>query len=680
MRILSLGLAAVAPAILIVAFLVGSTPDEEEFRWGILSTTLHIQALAQGRLAAWEPALGLGMPAPMVPNFNTYPLAPLLIGVTAATWAQLLYVFQTIVGALGIWQLGAMLRLTAIVRAVCVFTFLLATPTLNYAVTDFWPSHYVMWTTAPWLLWMAWRLLNATGAQLRSSSVLLGVTAGIVLATTHPGHVPVYGVIVLAVGIASWRAVGSRWAWLLLAAAIAVAIASPSLLQLVRERTIFDPALGIVKLPEPLPPDALRDVFLRPLSFSERAWEVEVVARGTRLLFFGGPFAVLALVGAIRCVRTRPDLVIAAVVGTVLLFTSLLPLTFVSRFHFRDPLTLCAILLAGLGANSLLDGRRVRIAATLLLILQVGVVAAAASPFVESLWYRDARNALWFKGATAQSDFPDRLLALMSQPGRIAYSPRVDYAISQGERLHEGLGVNALAYRGRALVNGSFKGVSNDVLWPDDRLFYGRIRLPRQAIESDAVLDLLGIRYILADPEEAVAPGLRAVGPMPATIGQPLVLYENSDASQGGIIVDASPAALLPMPTYPECAHDRLLCRDLTPLAQVRRRDRVEVARRGGRIDVGVDRADQPRLLVLAEMFRPDWRAIADGEALRTHSVGSGLLGVTIPPGATTVRAEYRPTSLFAATVLSWTVLAAGCLALARWWKLSRRASAQRSG
>ena len=134
MRRLSLAhvLAAAAPALLVVTFLVGSAPDEEEFRWGILSSFLHARALAGGTLLSWTSTLGLGLPQPMVPNFNLHPLMPLL--------------------AAGVWSLCRTLEVAPVVRAVAVLTYLLATPTQNYALTDLWLSHYVMWTMGPWLL------------------------------------------------------------------------------------------------------------------------------------------------------------------------------------------------------------------------------------------------------------------------------------------------------------------------------------------------------------------------------------------------------------------------------------------------------------------------------------------------------------------------------------------------
>ena len=387
-------------------------------------------------------------------------------------------------------------------------------------------------------------------------------------------------------------------------------------------------------------------------------------------MFFGGPFAALALAGMARFARQRLDLALGMVVAGVLLFTTLLPLTFVSRFEFRDPLTLCAIPLAGLMADCLLAQRAVgRLVGIILLTLQVGVVGAAASPFIEMMWTREARGATWFRGATGENEFVDNLQALMRTPGRIALASRLDAAVSEGERLQDGLGVNALAYRGLPLVNGSFKIISTDVFWPDDRLYYGRIRLPPQLIESRDALNALGIRYVLAYPGDAVAPGLLRLSPDPKTIGAPIIAYENESASHGVLILDDQ--ALPTLPLYAGCANDRLLCRDMAPLAQLARPDRVAIDRQEARIAVGVDAESTPRLLVLIDMFRRGWVATADGRTLTAISVGPGLLGVRVPPGVKDVRLDYHAAWFTASTLAAWVALAGGLIAL--YFQASRR-------
>jgi hypothetical protein len=672
-RILPLGIAAAAPAWLVVTFLAGSIPDDEELRWGILSSFLHVRALADATWPTWSSALGLGMPQPMIPNFHMHPLVPLLAVISPVNWLRLLYAAHTVIASFGMWRLGRMLRLTPLTAAVCVFTFLLATPTQNYALTDLWPSHFVMWTSAPWLLLLAWRLLESEGREALRLSVLLGLAAGIVLASTHPGHAPVYATVVLALAAARWDAMLARWRPLLIAAAIALTIASPNLLQLSTERQLFAQDARIEKLyPSPLPLSAAWEVFFRPLPLPSAALTTsydaltgELEAQDTRVLFFGGPFAVLSLLGIVLFARSRPDLALGTLLSTVLLFTSLLPLAFLSRFHFRDPALLCAIPLAGLAADYLLARRRTsKAAALLLLTAQMFVVTAAALPFVAGLWDDDARQAMWYRGATADTDVADRIVSSITTPGRLAFSSTVDSSVmGRQERLADGLVDNALAYRGVALVNGSFKGVSMDVLWPSEseRMFYGRTRVPRQLVESDAGLDVLGIRYVLAAAGEPVAPGLQEIATIQASASS-LRLYENPDTSQGAVVLPDRAEQPRVLPAYPGCLNDRLFCKDLTTLARLQHEDRVHVVRRGSRIDITAPGGTERRLLVVAEMFRPAWVAQSGDGRLATLSIGPGLLGIILPPGTTGVRLDFRPLLLISATLLAWCA-AAGSVA-----------------
>ena len=368
--------------------------------------------------------------------------------------------------------------------------------------------------------------------------------------------------------------------------------------------------------------------------------------------------------GSCGWVCTHRDLAFGVAIASVLLFTPLVPITFASRFHFRDPLLLCAIPLAALTAERLMRAPRTRPLAILLLVVQIGVIALAAWPFLKVTWGPDARQAVWFRGATGETLFVDNLIYLMPHAGRLAFSPRVDYEISLHERIREGLGVNALAYRGVSIVNGSFKGVSNDVLWQDDSLFYGRIRLPERLVASDEAFDVLGIRYLLAKTGEAVAPGLVVAGSVATADSDRLVLYENRDAGPGAFVLGVPEAQLPDLPRFPGCSNDRILCRDLAPLARLRRDGRIEIQRRGARIDVDVEAWNEAALLVVVEMFRPEWIASTGGRPLATASIGPGLLGVALPPGTTSVRLDYRPTLLLAANVVAWIATAGGLVAL----------------
>lgn len=668
-RLSSVGLACGVVAVFSMTFVVGSSPDEEEFRFAILSTWLHVDALRHGRLEFWTAMLGLGVPQPFTPNFLLHPLLPLLAVVSPVTWTRVLLLAHTLLGAAGMWQLTRHLRATALTSAVCVSTFLLATPAQNYVLTDFWPSHYIVWTSAPWLLLLAWRVLEADGRALRVWSVASGLCAGLVVASANPGHLIVYATVAAAVVVAHWRRVVARGRWIALAILIAAAIASPTLAQVAHERPMFAPDLESWNLPAPLPWSAAWNAFFSPLGPTSEPLPF------TRTLFFGGPFAVLCLIGCVRFARRHVDLALVVATCTVLLFTALLPLSFVSaRFHFRDPLILAAIPLAGLSLERLLSARRWRPVAVLVVITQLGVLFASAWPAMARTLTPDARRAEWFRAATGATEPVEILLKLARPAGRMIFSPAVDDEVYELSHLQEGLGVNALAYRGLSVVNGWFKGVSAGTVWPDERWFYARVSAPQQLLESAAGLDVLGIRYVLANADETVAEDLRRRGVIPKRDGTHFVLYENSNPWPDAFVLDSA-AEQIPLVRLPGCSNDLVLCTDLAPLAERRSTDGLLIRHRNGRIDVRLFPADEPRLLVISQMFRLDWVASADGSRLTTVPAFGGLIGVRVPPGIDSVQLRYRPVMVMAATALAWCTLIAGFAALIVLRRTGRRSA-----
>jgi hypothetical protein len=655
---LSIGIVCGVVAFFSTAFLLGSTPDEEEFRFSILSAWLHVDALRHGGLAFWTSTLGFGVPQPFSPNLSFHPLLPLLAFLSPVTWVRVLLLGHTLLGAAGMWQLARRLGMRPLTTAVCVSTFLLATPAQNYVLTDFWLSHYIVWTSAPWLLLLAWRLLEAEGRALQIRALTFGLCAGLVAASANPGHLIVYVVVAAAVLTVHHREAAARGRWIALAALVAMAIACPMVAQLAHERPLFAPELPSWALPAPLPWTSALNTFAGP--FGPRNPRLPFA----RMLFFGGPFAVLCLIGCVRFARRHADLVLVVAVSTVLLFTPLLPVPFVSaRFHFRDPLILAAILLAGLAVERLLaSGPSRRLAATAL-SAQLVIMCASAWPAMARTWVGDARRTEWFLSAVGATDPVEALLNVARPAGRLVLSPVVDEEIFEDARIQEGLGINALAYRGFPVVNGWFKGVSTASIWPDERLLYGRIRVPQELLESETTLDVLGIRYVLAHDEEPVAQDLVRRGVIPKYDGTDLVLYENPDRWPDAFVLPPE-AERVPVASLPACANNRLLCTDLAPIAGLRSTDDLMIQEQNGRIDIELSPADAPRLLVVSQMFRPDWTASANDSGLATVRAFGGLIGVRVPAGVTSVQLRYRPIIVMLATWVAWGTLIACVAAL----------------
>ena len=649
------------------ALAVGTPPDDEEFRHAVLTSWLHVRALSEWHYAFWTSRLALGLPQPFIPNFWFHPLLPLLAIVQPATWVYLLLVAHTICGAAGMWQVGRELGWRPIVRAICAFTFLLAAPGINYALNDTWPSHWIVWTSIPWLLLCLWRALDSDGRERWRSSVMLGLLTGLVIANANPAYAVVYAVLVPGVLVARWRSVMARWCPLSVAALIALLVASPNAAALVSEHGFFTPGLHFESDPRPLPLAVAGDVLLRPLS-QFAPYIRSAVDNDARTLSFGGPFALLVIAACFRRGWSRLELVFGLALGLAYLFTTLGPVTIVSqRYQFRDPVTLCAILLAGMAAERGLQQKRTRHVTGLLLLLQIGAVALIAAPYARYAW-AEARSATpWFRAATAAIPAADTLVSALARPGLVAFSPRVEREVMNRTYLSAGIGVNGLAYRRVHVLDGWFKGVSADPVWPDERLFYARIAPPQPFLESAASLDILGVRYVIAQRGETVAPNLRE-RPLDIAAAPELVLYENENAGGGAVLIDAG-AERLHLPLLAECPNDHLLCRDLSAVAKLAPSP-VSIVRSEGAIDASFDPLNRPRTLVIAEMFRPAWSARTGDEHPSTFAFLNSLLAVAVPAGATSVHLAYRPPLISAASLAAWLTIAGSLLAVIR---LTRR-------
>ncbi len=659
----SVGLVVAACAMLQAAFVFGTPPDEEEFRYAVLTSLLHLRALGEGTHAFWTSFLGFGVPQPFIPNFWYHPLLPLLAILEPATWVRLLLFVHTIIGAAGMWDLCTVLALRPVVRAACTCTFLLSAPAMNYALTDTWPSHWVVWTSMPWLVSCVWRLLDSRGRNQWLFGVLLGLASGLVLASANPANAVVYGAVVAGVMLCRFRDVADRWPVLCVSALIMFAVASPNAAVLVSEREFYASDQRLVNDTDPLPLAALWDVFLRPLSRTAFP-RLDLAPDEPRTLFFGGPFAVLCLVACARRGWHRRELVAGLAIATAFLFTTLGPIPIVSaRYQFRDPVILCAIPLAGMAAERGLQRARLRNLVAVALALQIAAVALAVYPFVRRAL---AEDPIWFRGATAAAPEATPLVSALGRAERVLFSAEVDRDVINRAYLQSGLGVNALGYRRIPVISGSFKGVSADSIWPDERLFYARVATPQALLTSGETLDVLGVRYVVARRGESVAPDLRE---RPATMptAPELVVYENEDAWSGAFVVDAD-AGAIDAPPFQDCANDRLLCRDLSAVAHLHP-IRAAVRRSEGAIDVSFDRLQKPGVVVVSEMFRPAWTAMAGGDSLPTFAFLQSLLAVRVTAGATSVHLAYRPSLMHIATLAAWVAIAGSLVALVRFFR-----------
>ena len=166
-----------------------------------------------------------------------------------------------------------------------------------------------------------------------------------------------------------------------------------------------------------------------------------------------------------------------------------------------------------------------------------------AWPFAWAAW--ESRGAE--RAALARTPTTEALREWTTRvPGRWYLAPRLDALVRDGRLQEAGLWRDIWIYRGLPVVNGSFKGVSTDVLYPSGSLPIGRIVGEAATVQNAATLAGLGIGAVLATADEPVAPELVEVARYSAE-GETIRLLRHPAAWPGGaFVMPATLAAPLP--------------------------------------------------------------------------------------------------------------------------------------
>lgn len=660
-------LPAASVAFLLAGAVCGSTTDDEEYRNLVVSLIIHARAILDGTYPFWTSDMGLGMPHPLHPAFIFHPLMPLFGLLPPGTALRAVYVLHAALGAWGCWRLIRHLGPGPWIAGLAASTWALATPALNYSLADLWLAHFFGWSLFPWLVLLLRQVLDdgAPGQPWRRA-VSLGLALGLLGANGHFGQVPLLVLPMALMCAFEPRATVRRLPALIGAAVLGTCIASPPVIRLVEELGYF-PALPRNTVEVPVGAREFAGLILRPFIDLGADGSVRLGEFGAQTPFFGGPMFLLAVaaIAGVRATGRYHQGLAAAFAGSfvALFWPQVLDRELTSgSYGFRDPLSLFGIALGSLALAAL--ARRSPRLAVAAGAAQMTVLVVSAWPLVHGAW--ESRGAE--RRALQQTPLTTALRAWTARlPGRWYVAPRLDAMIRQGTLQDDGLWRDIWIYRGLPIVNGAFKGISTDVLYPSGSLPIGRIEGEAATAHSAATLAVLGLGAVLATAEEPVSPGLEEVQRFTAQDAT-IRLLRHPGVWAGGALLRADALAAT-LPALPDCRQAGLLCRDFSPVA-ASADPRVQLTRRHGSLDVRFDASSEPRVLVLPEMFRPAWTARAGSRTLDVVDAWHGLLAVRVPAGVGDVALRYRPRLVMAATAASALAIAAAILTLA--WRRSR--------
>lgn len=505
--------------------------DREDQYTTVLSALIHWQHIWQGRYLFWYDGLGLGTPLPLGHDFDLHPLWALWPWLPLATLMLVFWFAHLAIGSVYVWRVARALAIQPHVAATCALTFLLSAPTLNYVYSDDWSSVFFEWAMYPVLVFYCLQLTRDRPYVSRLfSACVLGVLVGFCVVTGHLGYaVVLFSVLaVFAIVLIAHRfVIIPAFA---IAGLLALALSAESLFYAASEAARFPADAGRsiqdgIELSQylraairPLGP-AVWDAAVRGIPWA--LWEAYLAGNAhTREPFFGGVFLAAAALTCLAAVPLRAsprgvefDLRTAAwrasaacfalsVVASILP-ARVMPSAFSGAWLFRDTAIFFGILLAGFGLTGLarLGQRSAPVVVSLLLgvqVLQMLLVAPAAMilgftrPAPPSYWQigQGAGVAGWL--ADEASGVGRRLYIGLEADQLLQERPGVDGVYLPAE----------LTLVGVSVVNGRFKGVSMDPLYPSPRQMNGVIASHADPPRNATLLNVLGITHVLLGQNE----------------------------------------------------------------------------------------------------------------------------------------------------------------------------------
>jgi hypothetical protein len=668
---LAFGLLFLAPLLVYGPF------DTEEGGLGIFASQVHYRALWQGHWPFWLNDLGFGTPMPIGHRLDAHPLFA-LSGVTSLRIALTL-VWMAHVAAMVVYflRLAAVSGIQRPLRLILLAFYLFSAVSVCLFYETDWLTCVIAWTVYPVIVFYVHQAIQGEAAtRFWLASTRLALLGGFWVLNAHPGYLAPLALTLVVYVLVAAPLARRVYACLAVASVLCLAMSAERIYFLASEMQLFPASLA-------------RSAQAEQTEYSVAAYAAAAIAPFTpvpghmRLPFIGlvlGGAAVAAVFRFARSDDRHARGCVAAFAAALVL--SLLPYELVAQriaasagWLFRDPMLFFGLFSAGLLLQRALDSAPPEAArwrrAFVWTVLAIQACQQGATIAFGFRHYDRQRGALEFYRHQSQAVGVGRVLVDEARKvGPRVYLSKEAHELARGGLSRHGIHfATDLVFLGLNPLNGWFKGVSMDRLYPSPYQMHGHIRGERDVMDNTALLDVLGIDLVLTTANDVPpASGLVPVRTIPLTTPRgatTLVVLANRDAWPSGVLMDPA-ARSLALPRRGRCSHDAALCRDYGAFGALRQPEWLSIAADVGRYTVSVKPSERERLLFISALYRPEWKATANGRELRIDPVANAFLGVTLPPGVTDVDVRFVPSMRIALTWLSMiTVIAVAAAVIA---------------
>lgn len=659
----------------LLPLLVRGPLDQEEYDLGIFSGRFAFKAFFDGSYGLWLPDLGFGTPMPVGQSFGSYLPFVMFDMLSMSQWFIVFWLLQLWLGIYCMLRLCRSLDIKRNVGLLAAVTFALSMPTVNYGFTDEWPTAFFTWTIYPVVILLLTNFLQAEDDKFAPKVGLLGFIMGVWLLKSHPGHLSILVIpmVIYVLVLMPWR--NTRiWLGLSLACLISLLMSFDTYAFIAIESSRF-PANLARATQSGYTPQTYLWTLLYPLTFPvEQTFVVSLKDflrnRFSRGPFFGTPFMLIAVGAALWAIleqnRQRTAAGLAFLVSlTLSLADSSMVKVFSGMWLARDPLIIFGILSAAMALTAILNSRSVwcRRIGISLMVCQIMQLLLAFIPFIAySGFHYDApktfTNRIHYLGEDASSNLKSWLTGNGSRIGqRFLLSTQVQSDMRRTWTSEGVYGYTALVRIGLPVVNGWFKNISMDTIYPSSYLMHGKISGNSAIFNNRSFLDVAGIKWILLDADELKDFPRYTDFEFPHIYkgknGQSLALLENPRAWPLAVFIDHDIINLHKLPRAAGCSYEGISCANLDYLKAAKQPGNIDSHMSHERITLKFQPSSHTRQALLTVFAHDGWKAQTGGEKLPINKIDGAFMSVQVPAGASKIELSYQPTFRLTAMLIS---------------------------
>lgn len=646
----------------LVPLLVRGPIDQEEYDLGVFSGWYAFESLLKGSLGLWLPDLGFGAPMPVGQSFGSYPLFFLSSAIGLSAWFRLFWVVQLWLACYFLLRICRQLGIHPVVALAVIASFAFGMPTVNYGMTDDWPTAFFVWTTYPLVMYLLTDLcLGADDSKAWKKLPLLGFVLGMWLGKGHPGHVSLF-----VIPTATYLAIIMPWqskrilSILGLSCVVASLIALDSYAFLISEAMRFPS--GTERITQP---GYTLETYLYALAHPFASMSVpsfigisglftNAYSRGP---FFGASFMFAALCSIFLAAgdRRRLAVMVAAAAAFVLSMGSpSVSKVFSGLWLARDPLVFFGLLCAGQALTILLcsTSRIRRTVAKYGIALQLLHVILAFVPIIFYIGLHlgvpeKYSKRIGYAGEGISPQLKSWITGDGTRTGqRFLLSSGLQEEI-RGGWVSEGLyGYTDLVKLGIPIVSGWFKNVSMDSIYPSRSLGHGSIGGDYRVLSNRSFLDVAGIRWIMFSGAESAEIRRLEVGPEQhyvGTSGKSMGLVENLNAWPLAVFVDADAVRIEKLPRALNCSLNGVVCADFGHIRNARQEGRADVHATKSGFLVKFKPNERDRMLFMSIFAHEGWKARTNVKELNILKVENAFVALAVPAGVDHIELTYSP-------------------------------------